>query len=810
MSTAALPQIETYWSAVHAGDPVVELRVKTATGILAGYYDNPTDFGKAVQAVPNGTQFWSPLHQIDPVHIHGLNQLPARGATVGDRHIARYRWLLAEIDPERPKEVAATAEEKQHAHAVARKVFEHFKSLGISPVVIDSGNGFYVKAPIDLENTEENRLLFEQAMEGLSAMFSTPEAKLDTTGKNASRILGVPGTINIKGENTPERPHRMRKLLCSGSREVLLSREQLVEIAKRAPIEVIPPERAAKEVRGTGIFAPNLGPKWVEDWLANHSVGHRPRTDYQGGSRWILEECPFKDRHSVEDRDGHVAIIQKADGKLGFVCQHSHCIKTTWSEFRTAIEGETAPVVVSDPSSVPLTPIEDELSIQDAFPGTRAIGPCLKNGLPPMIGVEEDRKEVAETRALIALPSDGSDFIDQYAHCSDRFESPIQMHELIAISTLAALANKNGVTFEYCARQLPMDLWMTALMSSGGGKNESLRVMRELASSVRSSQNPFSATNWGSPEYFYEDFSNSPCKFLAFTETEGLFGRLSQPRWSSVKPWMTDLFDSAHVPPPIRHRTNNKGEANTPDIVFSAAPRLNILAMSSMDWYLDQLKSTDARGGFLARFLPVVLPDSSRLVHFVAQPEEETWQQLTAKFVRISQLSGPADISDIYSESADCVYAKWYVETASRWRTKGTVAQIFFKRWRVFALKLAVVFEMSDSESLKVTRKSFERAAKWLQKLEAIVFKLAEDEFSGDALRLHRKEKFFRAAGALGIMPSKYTARYRGEKPQRRKEDLATLLESRAILKVAARIGPKGENIPESYVHADFVKGGAQ
>jgi hypothetical protein len=164
----------------------------------------------------------------------------------------------------------------------------------------------------------------------------------------------------------------------------------------------------------------------------------------------------------------------------------------------------------------------------------------------------------------------------------------------------------------------------------------------------------------------------------------------------------------------------------------------------------------DACGGFLARFIPVVLPDAKRLVHFVRPPDEQLWSQLIFKFVRISQLSGSADISSVYSAASDCAYAEWYEETSKRWTGKGTIASIFFKRWRVFVLKLAVVFEMSRSESLQVSVESFERAANWLQKLEAIVFKLAGDEFSGDALRLHRKEKFFRAAGALGIMPSIY------------------------------------------------------
>jgi hypothetical protein len=113
---------------------------------------------------------------------------------------------------------------------------------------------------------------------------------------------------------------------------------------------------------------------------------------------------------------------------------------------------------------------------------------------------------------------------------------------------------------------------------------------------------------------------------------------------------------------------------------------------------------------------------------------------------------------------------------------------------------MQLVFEMSQTESLNVSLESFQRAAAWLQKLESIVFTLAEAEFSGDALRLHRKENFFRAAGTTGVRPADYHRKYRGERPSpRRKEDLATLLEMKAIYKIVPRVGTSGallENLP--------------
>jgi len=272
---------------------------------------------------------------------------------------------------------------------------------------------------------------------------------------------------------------------------------------------------------------------------------------------------------------------------------------------------------------------------------------------------------------------------------------------------------------------------------------------------------------------------------------------------------MTDLFDQDHTPAAIRHRRNTAGTTNTPDIIFTGAPRLNILAMSNLDWYLAHLKDGDARGGFLARFLPVELHSTPRCVPFVKESNKESWRQLQSKFINLARLTGAADISAFYYDHDNSPYAKWYRETKERWDSKGEVVGVFFKRWRAFVLKLAVIFEMSRSCSLKVSLESFERAVAWLRKTETTVFQLERDGFSAVGLRIKRRIQYFKNVGAAGVTLADYKRHYRGDdKSWQRDEDIKLLLECQYTFKVPAHIGADGRNLPEAFVHADFVSKG--
>ena len=76
-------------------------------------------------------------------------------------------------------------------------------------MLADSGNGAHLNYRIDLPNDDLSRALIKRALEALDLQFSDSVVKVDLTTHNAARIWKLYGTPAVKGDSTPERPHRL-------------------------------------------------------------------------------------------------------------------------------------------------------------------------------------------------------------------------------------------------------------------------------------------------------------------------------------------------------------------------------------------------------------------------------------------------------------------------------------------------------------------------------------------------------------------------------------------------------------------------
>src|SRR4029077_8639311 len=96
-------------------------------------------------------------------------------------------------------------------------------------------------------------------------------------------------------------------------------------------------------------------------------------------------------------------------------------------------------------------------------------------------------------------------------------------------------------------------------------------------------------------------------------EFSAVMRTLNDPRFSGTKEWLTDRYDNLRIPASIEYRNTNKS-SNTPPINFVEAPRLNILATSSMEWFIANLQQPDTMGGFVPRWMLVRLCRAPRLL----------------------------------------------------------------------------------------------------------------------------------------------------------------------------------------------------
>jgi hypothetical protein len=217
-------QIVAWMRTILAPDQVVELRAlhvqqrygrpRTVAGFFsAEHVERMVKEALALSGKAKGVYFT--LNPLNPdllarrcsrVDVAETNELAA------DRDVLRRRWLLVDADPVRLSGISATDIEKAKALQVARSIRLHLCDRGWpEPMKADSGNGYHLLYRIDLP-TEHGEIV-RRVLRVLASRFSSDAVVIDTAVFNAARICKFPGTLTMKGDPMPDRPHRVAQLL---------------------------------------------------------------------------------------------------------------------------------------------------------------------------------------------------------------------------------------------------------------------------------------------------------------------------------------------------------------------------------------------------------------------------------------------------------------------------------------------------------------------------------------------------------------------------------------------------------------------
>ena len=186
----------------------------------------------AAAAMPGGLGVY---FEVNPVR----ERLTSKARAVD---VVRRRWLLFDIDPLKAAgfdKHSATDEEKDAALAPARIVHAYLSDVGWpEPVVVDSGNGWYLMYRIDLPNDEESRALVRAVLYAMAMYVDGETCSFDKSVHNADRLAKLPGTWARKGQQTDDRPHRPCRIVSVPSSLEVVTADQLRS--------VIPPDQKAQ------------------------------------------------------------------------------------------------------------------------------------------------------------------------------------------------------------------------------------------------------------------------------------------------------------------------------------------------------------------------------------------------------------------------------------------------------------------------------------------------------------------------------------------------------------------------------------
>jgi hypothetical protein len=178
----------------------------------AGYFDNPGEAAALIAGLQeNYAGIYFTPNPVEPsLAARAYNRIdPWAVSTTMDAHILRRRWLLIDIDPERPSGISSTDVEYDNAYKVACTVANMLEFEGWpEPYINRSGNGAHILYPLDEPNNVDVRDTIQVFLKTLDARFKDDGCTIDKTTFNASRIFRIPGTWARKGDDIPVRPHR--------------------------------------------------------------------------------------------------------------------------------------------------------------------------------------------------------------------------------------------------------------------------------------------------------------------------------------------------------------------------------------------------------------------------------------------------------------------------------------------------------------------------------------------------------------------------------------------------------------------------
>lgn len=244
--------------------------------------------------------------------------------TTSDNDVEGYEYLFIDIDPSRPTGTSSSDEQVAKAKETGNKVFSFMKNIGFNdPVFGFSGNGVHLLYRVELKNTEDRRELIKKCLQVLDMYFSNEDIQIDLKNFNPARVCKLYGTQAQKGADTKERPHRMSHIIGDANEIKVNDVEYLKKLADMLPKEEKPQKYNS--------YQPSQFD--LDEWLDKYGLRYR-KTSYSGGTKYILDACPFDSNHNGKD----ACIFKSSNGAIGFHCFHNSCADKTWKDVRLLYE----------------------------------------------------------------------------------------------------------------------------------------------------------------------------------------------------------------------------------------------------------------------------------------------------------------------------------------------------------------------------------------------------------------------------------------------------------------------------------------
>lgn len=382
---------------------VVELRLLNATvggarwpSTYTGYFGDPAKLASALEAVTSASGCYVTLNPIDgSLLARACNRLAkaGKGGTTSDNNVTRRRWLLIDIDAQRPAGISASKEERDAALDRMRAVDMYLHNLGWPlPVTADSGNGYHLLYRVDLPPDDGG--IVKRCLDALAAEYDDDQVTVDTTVHNPARIIKLYGTLACKGDSTPDRPHRMAIIT------------DVPEPLDAVPIEMLEELGGATIAAQNTVAVPNrTGSQTFDaaDFISRANLDVSEPHEIAGTKTWTVNTSPLCEHHG----DGPW-LTQFASGALSAGCHHNSCA-WDWHDLRAKLEPKHELIFGGQPKHKKQRDDDDNEQQQ---PVERFTLPQLREQFPHMhVPVVDGLFRAGETVNIIAAPKMGKSWL---------------------------------------------------------------------------------------------------------------------------------------------------------------------------------------------------------------------------------------------------------------------------------------------------------------------------------------------------------------------------------------------------------------
>lgn len=313
-----------------------------------------------------------------------------------------------------------------------------------------------------------------------------------------------------------------------------------------------------------------------------------------------------------------------------------------------------------------------------------------------------------------AVPEKG--FLREYVdYASDCMDAPEIFHLFTGLATLAATC-ANKIKIGFGDGYIHPNLWTVLIAgSSMFRKSTALSTACKL---LWQTNEGIILPNEFSPELLTASLADQPNGIFVWPEMKNALSTLNRSYMEGTKEFLTEIYD---VPDFYRRKLKQS------EFVIRH-PTVSILGATTIDWLVSSVKGGDITGGFLARFIYVPAMEKSRDIALPAKTQANRRNALAISLAEVGKVEGEFDAEPIRH-----LYEPWYYRNSADLQNDDNAHVLggFYSRLAVYALKIAMLLEVSKTRSLRLSEETMDQTFAIMDYLKKSVRYLIERELHG-------------------------------------------------------------------------------